>query len=227
MKKYSIALLSITILFSSCVAKKGNTQWNNLIKNNSTDGWHLYGKEKGGDAWTVADGVLHLNPNKAERGDLVTNESYENFHLKYDWKISKNGNSGLMFNVNEDVEKYPHPYLTGPEMQVLDNNGHPDAKIFKHRAGDLYDLIASSTETAKPFGEWNKAEIILNKGQLQFFLNGKQVVKTTMWDSNWDKMVAASKFKSMPDFGKYRSGKIVLQDHGDQVWFKNILIKKL
>ena len=82
-------------------------------------------------------------------------------------------------------------------------------------------------DVAKPYDEWNKAEIILNKGELQFILNGKQIVKTTLWDANWDKMVAASKFKEMPDFGKFRSGKIVLQDHGDQVWFKNILIKKL
>src|SRR5690606_31738521 len=118
-------------------------------------------------------------------------------------------------------------YFTGPEMQVLDNAGHPDAKIFKHRAGDLYDLIPSSTETVKPFGEWNQAEIILNKGKLQFFLNGKQVVETTMWDADWNDMVAKSKFATMPDFGKYHSGKIVLQDHGDEVWYRNILIKKL
>ncbi len=227
MKKHSIAVLSIIILFSACATKKDNSQWNNLIKDNNTNSWHSYGKEKAGTAWTVTDGVLHFKPNKVEGGDLVTNESYENFHLKYNWKISKNGNSGVMFNVNDDAEKYKHPYLTGPEMQVLDNEGHPDAKIFKHRAGDLYDLIPCSEEVAKPFGEWNQAEIILNNGELHFFLNGKQMVKTTMWDADWNNMVAKSKFASMPDFGKYRSGKIVLQDHGDQVWYKNILIKKL
>lgn len=231
MKKYSTHIFALIVLFSSCATKKdNNTQWKSLIKNNTTEGWHTYGKEKAGSAWTATDGVLHLNPNgisKSERGDLVTNESYENFHLKYDWKISKNGNSGLIFNVNDDAAKYKQSYLTGPEMQVLDNDGHPDAKIFKHRAGDLYDLIPSSVEVVKPVGEWNQAEIILNKGELQFFLNGKQIVKTTMWDTDWDNMVAKSKFASMPDFGKFRSGKIVLQDHGDQVWFKNILIKKL
>ncbi|HET8829228.1 MAG TPA: DUF1080 domain-containing protein [Pelobium sp.] len=231
MKKNSIAILMIVILFSSCAAQKENTnQWNNLIENNSLNGWHTYGKENAGKAWTVSDDVLQFNPtgiDQKERGDLATNESYENFHLKYDWKISENGNSGVMFNVNDDATKYKQPYLTGPEMQVLDNAGHPDAKIFKHRAGDLYDLIPCSVEVVKPFGEWNQAEIILNKGKLRFILNGVQVVETTMWDTEWDKMVAKSKFASMPDFGKYRSGKIVLQDHGDKVWFKNILIKKL
>lgn len=231
MKKNSIAILMVAILFSSCAAQKENTnQWDNLIENNSLNGWHTYGKEIVGKAWTVSDNVLQFSPtgiDQKERGNLTTNESYENFHLKYDWKISKNGNSGVMFNVNDDATKYKQPYLTGPEMQVLDNAGHPDAKIFKHRAGDLYDLIPCSVEVVKPFGEWNHAEIILNKGKLQFILNGVEVVKTTMWDTDWDKMVAKSKFASMPDFGKYRSGKIVLQDHGDKVWFKNILIKKL
>ncbi len=230
MKKYAITLLGLAMFCISCGSQKPKAQqWVDLLSNNFAQGWHTYGKEKVGTAWSVEKGVLHLNPNKAkaERGDLVTNNNYENFHLKYDWKISKNGNSGVMFNVNDDAVKYPQTYLTGPEMQVLDNNGHPDAKIFKHRAGDLYDLIPCRVETAKNFDEWNHAEIILNKGELQFFLNGEQVVKTTLWDANWNKMLAASKFKDMPDFGKYRSGKIALQDHGDQVWFKNILIKKL
>lgn len=231
MRKTPITILSVAILFSACASQKEkDNNWNTLIKNNSTSGWHSYGSQKVGAAWAVTENVLQLNPagiDKSERGDLVTDDSYENFHLKYEWKISKNGNSGLIFNVSDDVKKYPQPYLTGPEMQVLDNEGHPDAKIFKHRAGDLYDLIPCSVETVKPFGQWNQAEIILNKGELQFILNGKQVVKTMMWDANWDKMVANSKFASMPDFGKYHSGKIVLQDHGDQVWYKNIIIKRL
>ena len=227
-------LLSIAVLFfvvTSCSSQKklNMENWQNLLTNNNTNGWHTYGKNFAGKAWTVSDGVLYFNPsvNQTERGDLVTNEVYENFHLKYDWKISKNGNSGVMFNVNDDATKYSQPYLTGPEMQVLDNNGHQDAKIFKHRGGDLYDLIPSEPEKAKAAGEWNAAEIILNKGKLAFFLNGEKVVSTTMWDNNWNKMVAESKFKGMPDFGKSLSGKIGLQDHGDQVWYKNIVIKKL
>jgi hypothetical protein len=226
--KSSFFLIPIVVLSVSCVAQ--NKGFKNLVSKNSTDGWHTYGKTTMGKAWTVESQVIHFDPtvtDKAEKGDLVTNADYENFHLKYEWKIAKNGNSGVMFNVNDDATKYPQPYLTGPEMQVLDNDGHPDAKIFKHRAGDLYDLIPSSQETVKPAGEWNMAEIILNKGKLEFHLNGVKIVETMMWDDAWNKMVAGSKFKSMPDFGKNKSGKIVFQDHGDEVWYRNIVIKTL
>ena len=91
----------------------------------------------------------------------------------------------------------------------------------------MYDLISSSKETVKPAGEWNEAEIILNHGNLQLFLNGTNVVTTTLWDDNWNKLVAGSKFKDMPGFAKSHSGKIALQDHGNEVWYRNISIKKL
>ncbi len=197
------------------------------LLNNGTSNFHTYGKTTVGNSWTVNDGILHFNPDATERGDLTTNEGFENFHLMYDWKISANGNSGVMFHVNDDFAKYPQPYFTGPEMQVLDNNGHPDAKIIKHRAGDLYDLISCNKEMVKPALEWNHAEIISNNGKLDFILNGETVVSTTMWTDDWNKMVAASKFKDMPSFGKERTGKIVFQDHGNEVWFKNMMIKKL
>jgi hypothetical protein len=112
-------------------------------------------------------------------------------------------------------------------MQVLDNAGHDDGKIIKHHAGDLYDLISCSQETVKPVGEWNQVEIISNNGKLDFILNGTNVVSTTMWDDNWKKLVAGSKFKDMPDFGTYKKGRIALQDHGNMVSYRNIMIKKL
>jgi hypothetical protein len=164
---------------------------------------------------------------KREGGDIVTDQEFENYHLSLDWKIAEKGNSGVIFNVHEDPAKYRNTYETGPEMQVLDNNGHPDAKIHKHRAGDLYDLIASAKETVKPAGEWNHAELKLNKGKLELFLNGERSVSTTMWDDNWNQMIANSKFKTMPGFAKFKTGKIALQDHGDPVWYKNIKIRRL
>ncbi len=203
--------------------------WQSLFDGNSTKGWHVYGG-KNSASWKAMDGTLFLDTTSKstrQRGDLVTDEEFENYHLSLEWKVAKGSNGGVIFNVQEDAAKYRNTYETGPEMQVLDNERHGDAKIHKHRAGDLYDLIASSKETVKPAEEWNLAEIKLNKGKLDFFLNGTNVVSTTMWDDNWKQMVAGSKFKNMPGFGTFQKGHIALQDHGDPVWFRNIKIRKL
>jgi hypothetical protein len=207
-----------------------NKGWHRLFDGKSTRGWHTYGKTEAGKAWKVDEGSLYLdvtNKNSEQRGDLVTDEEFENFHLKLDWKISEGSNSGIIFNIKEDPGKYKNTYNTGPEMQVIDNEKHRDAKNPKHRAADLYDLVACSKETGKPIGEWNTVEIVSNKGKLDFYLNGVNVVSTTMFDDNWNQLIAGSKFAGMPGFGTFRSGKIALQDHGDQVWYRNILIKKL
>lgn len=204
-----------------------DTGWISLFDGTSTTGWHTYGLSNVNSRWKVADSALTIDTASKEGGDLVTNNEYENFDLQVEWKIAPNGNSGIIFLVHEDTAKYRNTYFTGPEMQVLDNNGHPDAKIPKHRAGDLYDLISCSKETVKPAGEWNQAEVIVNKGKLDLVLNGTTVVSTTMGDDAWKKMVAGSKFKDMPGFGTFQSGKIALQDHGDKVWYRNIKIRKL
>lgn len=207
--------------------------WQLLFDGQTTNGWHKYGGAPVGSAWKIADGTLYLDTTVKENwqikdgGDIVSDEEFENFHLKLEWKIAKDGNSGVIFYVHEDTAKYKWPWETGPEMQVLDNNGHPDSKIIKHRAGDLYDLITSSPETVKPAGEWNLAEIKSENGKLDFYLNGTNVLSTTMWDDNWKKLIAGSKFKAMSDFGTYKKGKIALQDHGNTVWYRNVMIKRL
>lgn len=214
------------------IVEQPKEDWVALFDGKTTKGWHNYNKTTIGSAWSIEDGALKLNASKkkdyqtVDGGDILTDKEYENFHLKLEWKISQNGNSGIMFLVQEEP-KYEEPWYTGPEFQVLDNNGHSDAKINKHRAGDLYDLITSSPETVKPAGEWNAIELKLDKGKLEYWQNGQQVVTTTMWDDNWNKMVAGSKFSKMPDFGKYRKGRIALQDHGNDVWFRNIMIREL
>ncbi len=249
MKKPMLSLSAMLFLATACGTSSNNggtgdstainqeskvmeeNEWQSLFNGRSLEGWSSYGQSTPGEAWKVVDGVLYFDSNAKKNeglsgGDLVTEDSFGDFHLKLEWKISKDGNSGIMFYVVDNGE-YDRPYHTGPEYQLLDNDGHPDGQIRTHRTADLYDLIESSEEAAKPVGEWNETEIISKDGKLEFYLNGVNTVTTTMWTEEWDKMVAGSKFKDMPGFGKYREGKIVLQDHGDDVWFRNIQIKRL
>ena len=208
--------------------KEQKNGWKLLFDGKTTTGWRNFNSNAIGAGWKVQDGTLFLDNTapREERGDIITHDEYENYELSLEWKIDSCGNSGVMFNVVEDP-KYRTPWLTGPEMQVLDNVCHPDAKIEKHRAGDLYDLIKCKQETVKPAREWNHAKIVSNKAKYEFWLNGTKVVEFTMHTPEWDAMVAASKFKSMPDFGKATKGHIALQDHGDKVWFRNIKIREI
>lgn len=234
--RYSILTIFSAALLFACGSGKNamNTSseqgWQKLFDGKTTTGWHTYGKSVAGTDWKVADGALFLDAGHrtaGQGGDLVTDQEFENYHLKLEWKISKNGNSGIIFNVHEDTSQFKATYSTGPEMQVLDNDGHADGKIIKHRTGDLYDLIQSRKENVKPVGEWNTAEIIVNNGKLDFIQNGENIVSTTMWDEQWKQLIAGSKFKTWPGFGTYRTGRIALQDHGNEVWYRNIYIKEL
>jgi hypothetical protein len=214
----------------ACIQVNAQKKWVSLFDGKTTTGWHTYGKTTAGAGWKAVDGVLELDPTVKEgRGDLVTDESFNDFHLKLDWKISKNGNSGVIFFVQDEPKKYNYVWYTGPEMQVLDNDGHPDGKINKHRAGNLYDLVAGPEGVAKAVGEWNKVDIISKKGVLTLKLNGKVTVTTTLGDDHWKELIKNSKFSrgESPDFGKIFAGHISLQDHGDQVSYRNIRIRKL
>src|SRR5690625_55384 len=201
--------------------------WELLFDGQSTNGWRTFNKDKAGAAWQVKDGILIFDPtaSRGEKGDLITEKQYENFHLKLDWNISDCGNSGVFFLVQEDGRE--KTYHTGPEMQILDNTCHNDAQYPTHRAGSLYDLIQAQPETENPAGEWNTAEIILDDGHLVFILNGTEVVETQMFDENWEEMIQNSKFKNWSGFGTYRKGHIGLQDHGDVVYFRNSMIKEM
>jgi hypothetical protein len=223
-------ILTSLILIAMVQITNAQIGFKPLFDGKTTKGWHTYGKTTVGTAWKIDGGILHLDPTAKEKdqgGDLVTDKEYSNFHLKLDWKVAPKSNSGIIFYINENPEKYKNTYETGLEMQVLDNEGHPDGKITKHRSGNLYDLIKSDDEPVKAVGEWNTAEIISKNGELTFNLNGITVVKTTLWNENWKALVAGSKFKAWKDFGTFKKGKIALQDHGDAVWYKNIVIKEL
>jgi hypothetical protein len=233
MRKILCALLALSSVFAMAQNKLTKQEekdgWKLLFDGKTTNGWHTFNKKTLGTAWKVQDGAVMMDKtvkDKEQRGDMVTDKEYQDYELSLEWKIDSCGNSGVIFNVVEDA-KYFATYLTGPEMQVLDNVCHPDAKIDKHRAGDLYDLIRCSKETVKPAGQWNLAQIKTQNSKYEFWLNGTKVVEFTMHTPEWDKMVAASKFKTMPDFGKATKGRIALQDHGDKVWYRNIKIKEL
>lgn len=206
--------------------------WKLLFDGKTTAGWRSYKGKTTGPAWKVKDGALYLDVAKKDDwqtvggGDIITEGIYENYELVLEWKISKCGNSGVIFNVVEGDE-YEYVWQTGPELQVLDNTCHPDGRIEKHRAGDLYDLIKSRHVTAHPAGEWNRLRMIAKDGTYEVWLNGYKTVTFTLHTPEWDELVKNSKFAKMPGFGKSRKGHISLQDHGDPVWYRNIKIREI
>ena len=211
----------------------GNGEWTDLLAGGNLDHWHSYNQDEPGSAWILDDeGVVYLDTsNKGEHGvigggDLTTDESYANYELELEWKIGECGNSGIIYNVTE-ADDLGASYLTGPEMQIIDNSCHPDAKIVKHRAGDLYDMKVGKPENAKPAGEWNLVRLVVTEGHVEQWQNGELVVSYNNTGSEWESLIADSKFASWEKFGKTTSGKISLQDHGDPVWFRNIRIRSL
>ncbi len=208
--------------------------WELLFDGTSTKGWRNFNKKTIGSSWIIKDNAIHLDAQQKadgtwaakDGGDIITDKMYENYELSLEWKIGNCGNSGIIFNVVED-EKYQFVWLTGPEMQVLDNTCHPDAKIETHRAGDLYDMIECKYPTVKPAGQWNHARLLINNGKVEHWLNGRKVVEYEMFTEEWAEMIANSKFKDMEDFGKARKGHIALQDHRDPVWYRNIKIREI
>ncbi|WP_190810599.1 DUF1080 domain-containing protein [Flagellimonas sp. S3867] len=211
----------------------GETGWTVLFDGTSFNGWHLYNEGEIDEPWTLEEGTMVFYPpkekKKGESYNIVTDKEFTNFVLSLEWKISKGGNSGIFWGVYEG-EKYGQPYLTGPEIQVLDDENHPDAKNgTTHQAGALYDMIAPSEKVVKPADEWNTVELTINHetNQGQVLLNGTKIVEFPVHGPEWDDMVSKSKFAGWEGFGAYKTGKIGLQDHGDIVAYRNIKIKEL
>ena len=227
LKKELSLLLALFLCYgisNTAMAQK----WVSLFDGKTIDKWHAYNKEGVPSQWQVEDGAIVLTAGGA--GDLVTNDEYEDFELELEWKIAEGGNSGIMFHVVED-KKYNAPYYTGPEVQVLDNERHPDAKQGKNGnrvAGSLYDMLPPSDPSAyKPAGQWNKVRLVIKDGKATHYMNGKKIVEYPTSGPEWDKMVADSKFATWEAFGKSPKGKIAIQDHGDKVWYRNIRIREL
>jgi len=213
--------------------------WESLFDGKTKNGWHVYNNKSDGSAWEITDdGVLHLNPKEilvtpvpgagdlsraAKGGDLATDEEYDDFHLKLEWKVGNPSNSGIMMFVQE-VPEHDFPWQTGPEVQIM----HYQECIEEDNncLGDLYGLV-SGPRDLEISEDWNALEIISNNSILEVIVNGRKLYSITMWDDNWKDMIAKTKFTLWPDFGTYNKGKIVLQDHGHPVWYRNIKIKRL
>lgn len=208
--------------------------WIVLFDGSGTDEWRGYGKEtfpEGG--WIVEEGTLHvMGSGRGEAGgggDIITKRKFANFELELEWKVSEGGNSGI-FYLAQEIEGEPI-WKSAPEMQILDNERHLDAKLGKdgnRQAGSLYDLIPAVPQNSKPAGEWNHVKIIVYKGTVVHQMNGENVLEYHLWTEDWNKMVTESKFKDYQWFlNTAGEGYIGLQDHGDDVWFRNIRIKEL
>lgn len=167
------------------------------------------------------DGVIHR---AGKAGDIISKNDYESFELEWEWKVAEGGNSGLKYWVS----KGPKGAMVGVEYQMIDDERHTDAKRGdSHNTASIYDLKGAAPDKAvKPAGEWNKSKIIIKDGVIQHFLNGKLAVEADTKGDDWKQRIAKSKFAKMQDFAAGK-GKLLLQDHGDEVWFKNIRITPL
>jgi len=221
--------LNATTTLADPQAKPKKSKWVKIFDGKSLTGWRNYLKQDVSPNWKVEDGAIAFTGGRGG-GDLITEKEYENFELELEWKIAEGGNSGIIYHVHED-SKFRATYQTGPEMQVLDDARHPDAKQGRNgnrTAGSLYDMIPTSDPTAvKPAGEWNKVKLVIKDGKAEHWMNGKKVVEYPTSGPEWEKMVSESKFKGWEGFGKYSKGHIALQDHGDKVWYRNIRIREL
>lgn len=183
--------------------------------------WRGYRRDDFPDGWQVRDGAI---TRVAPAGDIITREQFENFELKLEWRISPGGNSGIFYRVSEDRS---HTWETGPEMQVLDNAGHADGGMAVTSAGADYALYAPKRDVTRPVGEFNEVHIIVDGADVTYWMNGVKIVEYELWSDDWEERVANSKFARMPGFGRNKKGHIGLQDHGDEVAYRNIRIREL
>jgi hypothetical protein len=212
---------------SEAVMKADTHGWTPLFDGQTLDGWRGYKKTDTADTlWKVEDGLLTVVPSHAgdTKGhkDIISAGTYREFDLRWEWKIAQGGNSGVKYFVLED-----QPSAIGHEYQLIDDERHADAKIGPHRqTAALYDVFAAHDRPMKPAGEWNSSEVIVKGNHVEHILNGKRVLEYDLDSPEIRAAIAKSKFKDIARFGKPQDGHILLQDHGDQVWYRKIEIKK-
>jgi hypothetical protein len=228
--KHTLVFLGFSLLFFlGCSAgtiptlslEEQNAGWKLLFDGKTFEGWRGFKMEGVPKGWKITkQGELYFNPKGG--GDIMTAEEFSDFELKLEWKISSGGNSGIMFRATEDDE---FPWKTGPEMQVLDNKKHKDGKDPKTSAGANYALHAPASDVTRNAGEYNEARLLVKGNHVEHWLNGVKIVEYELGSPEWEALVAQSKFAAMPKYGRNHKGHIVLQDHGDKVWYRNLLIR--
>ena len=199
--------------------------WRLLFDGKTTDGWRGYMKQTVPEGWQIVAGAL---TRVGGGGDIITREKFRNFELALEWRLdpasAQPGNSGIFFRVIEGPDAI---YYSAPEMQVLDDDKHPDGKSELTSAGSNFGLHAAPRGVVKPVGEWNSVRLIANGNHIEHWLNGKKIVEYELGGAAWQQLVAGSKFKQWPEYGKASEGYIGLQEHGSYVAFRNIKIREL
>ena len=231
MLRSTLSLL-ITLTALSCSAKSPALEAGFVSLFNGTDltGWRGYNSGPMEGVWIAQEGTLHLTaqPKGSPHANIITEAVYDDFDLRFEWKVEAGTNSGVMFNVGEGPKQ---PYLTGPEYQVLDNEGFRSGKGLpvgpaEHSASHYAVEPAVSDET-KPVGEWNEGRIVVRGNHVEYWLNGVKTTAYEMHSPKWKAQVAAAKYAKWKDFATLDKGHIALQDHGHRVWFRHLRIKEL
>ncbi len=203
--------------------------WQLLFDGQTTNGWQIF-KARENNTWEVIEGTLHCKALDEtvtgvgdKRADIMTTGEYKNFELSFDWKIAMQGNSGVMFRVTEEFEQ---PYYSGPEYQLMDDAGFPN-ETPDHLTGSNYAMHAAGKTNLKATGYWNTSKIVVNKNHVEHWLNGDKVVEYELNTPEWSALKKTSKWNEATGYGAAAKGRIVLQDHGSEAWFRNIMIKPL